>query len=110
MANIRVTTEILAGNLGMDDHQNEAAHSLAEYTHKTWHEDLKPLEDRGHEVEVIVLIREDTSGYRRPIDIIAYDGDELDGTLKREVEDSLTPENDIWEQWLQSAEAAKLAA
>lgn len=111
MSHIRVTAEILAGNLGDGwNDQNAAAHALGQYTHDVWRADLQQLADAGHDVAVIILIRENTSGAHRPVQVECYDDGEIDGPLERHVEDSLTDEQVIWDRWYQSAEAAKLAA
>ncbi|MGH8507103.1 MAG: hypothetical protein ACREVH_00075 [Gammaproteobacteria bacterium] len=85
---IRISAQILAGNLGDGwQDQNAAAKALADYTRSVWLDDCAEI---GHEVVIDIDVQRNTSGAARhlSVDVSPY-GDDSDD-LALEVESALT--------------------
>ena len=106
---VYVTTQILSGNLGdgwIDE--NDAADALSRYTEKTWLADLAPVIAEGHEVEIGIDVQHNTCGCGRDVSV-AVSGDDDAYDMKNRVEGLLSREDEIWQRFCDSDEAAELA-
>lgn len=104
MAAITIRTQILDGNLGEGWNDNfQAAEALADFTRAIWEEDTKGLREAGHEIEIEIEVRRNTTGY---IGEIQVDCDDYE--LSRAAECAITPESYIWDKFCSSEEAEGL--
>jgi hypothetical protein len=104
MATIYITTQILDGNLGdgwVDNYA--AAQGLAEYTEKTWRDELGGFAE--HEI-VISIDVENASGCSRDtcVSVRGLDS-EAAYDMEKQVSDTITDKNTIWEWFCGSEEA-----
>jgi hypothetical protein len=107
MATININTQILDGNLGEGWADNyEAAQGLAEYTEKTWRAELNDLSNAGHEICISIDVQRNVSGCSREM-CVTVSGMDFDAAydLEKQVSDTLTDENRIWEKFCASEEA-----
>lgn len=112
MATITITTQILSGNLGDGWSDNfEAAKGLAEFTEKTWREDLVELETAGHEIVVDIDV-ERASGCSRDMSVNVDGEDDFDTAyaLEQKVERMLTDESRMWDLFCGSEAAEDYAS
>lgn len=100
---ITITAQILDGNLGDGWKDNyRAALALAEFTEKTWAEDIagSDLEDIAYTIDIDV--QKNVEGASREMEV-----DCSDYNLTRRVESVLTPESMIWDRFCRSETAEK---
>jgi hypothetical protein len=98
---ITITAQILDGNLGdgwSDTHG--AAMALAEFTDKTWRADLAAIGQ--HDVEIHIDVQRDAAGHTMAKDILIENIEDAPLGFENEIERSLTPEGDIWENFCSS--------
>lgn len=97
---ITITTQILDGNLGDGWKDNyEAAKALAEFTKKTWRDDLS--EYANHEIYIDINVEQNCVGASRDM-MVSTDSDDYE--IDRSIELALTDEDTIWERFCGSKE------
>jgi hypothetical protein len=100
---IRITTQILSGNLGDGcSDQDAAADALAAFTERTWMDDLSWIVAEGHELEINIDVQHNTSGAAYDMEVFVGQDSDSDDDLFRRVESALTDEQVIWDRFVKS--------
>lgn len=93
---IHIKSEIVSADLGEQwDDANEAADDLAAYKEITWLNDLQPLIDEGHEVDMDIVINHNASGPTRRTEVVCESPE-----IQRRAQALLTEEDVIWQRFL----------
>ena len=94
---IAITSQIFSGDIGeVKGDSNKVADELATFTELTWLDDLKPLIDEGHQVNIDIVVDHDTKAVPRRTSIQCSSAD-----LERRVRTLMSSEEVIWERFLE---------